>query len=129
MAASACGPPLLRASTYPATAESSSSAGTALLIRPACATRAAGTRSPSSNNSIPSRRFIRSRHTTEITAGATPTRTSESEMHVLRRDREVARGDQSVAATGNVALHPRDGGFGAVQDAFEHRHQSAGPGR
>src|SRR5690606_6637502 len=78
VAASACGPPLARASTYAATTASTSSAGTALLMRPACATRAAGTRSPSSSNSIPSRRFIRSRHTTEITAGATPTRPSEN---------------------------------------------------
>ena len=128
VAASACGPPLLRASTYPATAESSSSAGTALLIRLAWQRGrqepvhpAATTRSRRGGSSVP----------------GTPPRSLPAPPRPAPRRKRNARpaiatakshaADQSVAATGNVALHPRDGGFGAVQDAFEHRHQSAWP--
>ena len=75
-AASAAGPPRTSLARNSATAASRPSRGTARLTRPTAAARAAGTRSPVRKSSLASARRSFGRHTTEITAGHTPRRTS-----------------------------------------------------
>ena len=87
---------------------------------PASRARSALTRSPVRNSSAAIAGGIRRRQTVEITAGATPTRTSENANRApsTATDRSQAA-TSPLPATGDVPLHPADHRLRAVEHQRE----------